>query len=70
MIVDDLGGYDINGFSIVIIHDWGVGQAKKDNGIVIVVKLIGPEGDRDVYIAVGYGLEGAILDIMAKYVVE
>jgi uncharacterized protein len=70
VIVDDLGGYDINGFSTAIIHHWGVGQAKKDNGIAIVVKPTGPEGDRDAYIAVGYGLEGVIPDIAARHVVE
>lgn len=70
VIVDDLGGYDINGFSTEIIHGWGVGQAKLDNGIAVVIKPTGPENSRDVYIAVGYGLEGAIPDATAKQIVE
>lgn len=39
-------------------REWGVGDKDKDNGIVI---LLATE-DREVYIAVGYGLEGALPD--------
>lgn len=70
VIVDDLGGYDINGFATDIIHNWGVGQAKADNGIAIIIKPTGGENERDAYIGVGYGLEGAIPDITAKHIVE
>ena len=47
-------------------HKWGVGQAKFDNGIVILIKPTGGEGQRQLYIAVGYGLEGAIPDLTTK----
>lgn len=70
LIVDDLGGYDINGFATDIIHQWGVGQAKEDNGVAIIIKPTGGPDERDAYIGVGYGLEGAIPDITAKHIVE
>jgi uncharacterized protein len=70
VIVDDLGGYDANAFATEIGHKWGVGQGKFDNGVVVLVKPSGGEGERDAYIAAGYGLEGAITDITATEIVE
>lgn len=70
IIVDDLGGYDANAYATEVGHKWGVGQGKFDNGVVILVKPTGGEGERDAYIAVGYGLEGAITDITATEIVD
>lgn len=70
VITDELCGYDANEFSTRIGESWGVGQAKFDNGIVILIKPTGGAGQRDAYIAVGYGLEGSIPDITAKHVVS
>jgi uncharacterized protein len=70
LIVDDLSGYDINSFGTSIIHIWGIGQVKEDNGVLLVIKPTGGENERDAYIAVGYGLEGAIPDITAHHIVE
>src|SRR4051812_12896608 len=55
VIVDDLCGYDANEFSTRLGQQWGVGQGKFDNGIVVMIKPTGGEGQRDAYIAVGYG---------------
>src|SRR3954465_15780155 len=66
VIVDDLHGYDANTFATELGQKWGVGgQAKFDNGIVVLISTGGGDGNRDAYIAVGYGLEGAIPDITA-----
>ena len=70
VIVDDLCDYSANEFSTMLGQKWGVGQGKFDNGVVVMIKPTGREGERDVYIAVGYGLEGAIPDITAKRIVE
>ncbi len=70
VIVDDLGGYDANAYATEIGHKWGVGQGKFDNGVVVLVKPTGGDGQRDAYIAVGYGLEGAITDITATEIVD
>lgn len=69
VIIDDLCGTDANFFSTELGHKWGVGQGKFDNGVVVMIKPTGGAGQRDAYIAVGYGLEGAIPDITAKQIV-
>ena len=70
VIVDDLSGYVANEYATRLGQKWGVGQGKFDNGIVILIKPTGGAGQRDVYIAVGSGLEGVIPDITARHIVE
>lgn len=70
VIIDDLNGYEASDFSVRLGEKWGVGQGKFDNGIVILVKPTGGAGKRDVFIAIGYGLEGIIPDITAKQIVN
>jgi uncharacterized protein len=70
VIVDDLGGDEPWNYATELGHKWGVGQAKFDNGIVILVKPTGDEGRRKLFIAVGYGLEGAIPDLTTKQIRE
>jgi uncharacterized protein len=49
---------------------WQVGQKEFDNGLVILVKPTGGQGERRAFIATGYGLEGAIPDATAKLIVD
>jgi uncharacterized protein len=70
VIVDDLAGMDEVTFATEIINQWGIGQKKLDNGILILVKPTGKEGQRKLFIAVGYGLEGAIPDLATKQIRE
>ena len=49
---------------------WGVGQKKFDNGIVILFKDKTADSKGEVFIAPGYGLEGAVPDATAKKIVE
>ena len=70
VIVDDLCGHDANEFSTLIGEQWGVGQGKFDNGVVVMIKPTGGEGQRDAYIAVGRGLEGIIPDAIAHRIVD
>jgi len=70
VILDDIAGYDIADFTVRLGEKWGVGTKDKDNGAVI---LLNPSPDRqhgDVYIATGYGLEGAVPDITAHHIVD
>lgn len=69
LTVNDLCGNDPATFSFDIGEKWGVGQKKFDNGIVLLVK---PKDNTkgQVFIAVGYGLEGAITDASTKRLVE
>lgn len=70
VIVDDLAGMEGWDFATQLGHKWGVGQAKFDNGVVILIKPTGGQGQRYLGIAVGYGLEGAIPDLTTKQIRE
>lgn len=67
--VNDLEGYEASEYATRIGIDWGVGSEKFDNGIVILVKPKTSSAGQ-VFIAVGYGLEGAIPDAYAKRVIN
>ena len=66
VIVDDLNGLDASSYAFKIGNTWGVGKADKDNGIVILIKPTETDGGRDLFIATGQGLEGAIPDLATK----
>ncbi len=66
----DLEGYDIAEYATRIGLEWQVGSEKFDNGVVIVVKPKTRSERGEVFIAVGYGLEGAIPDITAKRIID
>lgn len=70
VIIKDLCGYDRAMYATEIGQKWGVGQKGFDNGVVILVKPTGGQGQRQTFIAVGYGLEGVIPDAIAKRIVE
>lgn len=64
--VPTLGDYPIADYAFKLGTEWGVGQKGKNNGIVL---LWAPK-ERKVFIATGYGLEGAIPDAIAKRIVS
>lgn len=70
--VTTLHGYESDQYATEIGHFWGVGgQAQKDNGVVILVSTGTQEsGRRKVFIAPGYGLEGALPSILLKQIVD
>ena len=51
-------GEEIADYALTLGREWGVGNKDDNNGIVI---LLATE-DREVYVSVGYGLEGALPD--------
>lgn len=65
----DLGGLSAMEYAVEIGETWGVGSSKFDNGIVLLIK---PKTRTrgEVFIAVGYGLEPAIPDGIAKRIVD
>lgn len=70
LTVESLNGYDPADFTFKVGEKWGVGQKGFNNGVVVMVKpRIGNERGQ-VFIAVGYGLEGVIPDAIAKRIVE
>lgn len=68
--VTDLEGYDPAEYAVRIGLDWKVGSEEFDNGVVVLVKPKTDDSDGQVFIAVGYGLEGAIPDAYAKRIIE
>lgn len=71
LTVKSLNGYDKADFAYRVGEKWGVGQKKFDNGIVLLVKPRYSNRDRgQAYIAVGYGLEPAIPDAIARRIVD
>ena len=64
--VNDLHGYDKADYAVRLAEKWGIGQKGKDNGILILVKPKTSESTGKVFIAVGYGLEGVVPDVVAK----
>lgn len=70
VIVDDLGGLEAWDYATRLGQKWKIGQDKFDNGVVILIKPTGGQGQRDAHIAVGYGLEGAIPDATANEIVD
>jgi uncharacterized protein len=54
----------IEQYSIRVADAWKIGRARADDGVILVVA----KADRRLRIEVGYGLEGAIPDAIAKRV--
>lgn len=64
--VTTTGDYVIEDYALKILRDWKVGNKKTNNGLVILTAI----QDHKVYIATGYGMEGAVPDITAKQIIE
>lgn len=65
VILPTLGGEPIEEVSLEIGRKWGVGSTK-NNGILLLIAY----DDHLVRIDVGYGLEGAVPDLVAKGIIE
>ncbi len=64
--VPSLDGESIETYANALFRDWGIGKKETNNGILL---LIAPQ-ERHVRIEVGYGLEGAMPDIQAGYIID
>ena len=69
VVVDDLCGLNASDYAFELGESWGIG-GKKDNGVLVLIKPTGTPGERKVFIATGYGLEGAIPDALCKRIVD
>jgi len=69
-IVPSLHGYDAASYAFELGERWGVGQKGKNNGLLILVKPKTSNSKGEVFIATGYGTEGAVPDALAKRIVE
>ncbi len=56
----------IDDYAVRVFRAWKVGQQSKNNGAVLFVFI----QDRQMFLAVGYGLEGALPDALCKQITE
>ena len=65
VIIPTLDGYSKEEYANKLLRDWGIG-GKKNNGILLLIAF----NDRQMWIEVGYGLEGALPDITCNNIIE
>ena len=65
LIVPTTQPEDIAQFGIRVAEQWKIGREKVDDGVILIVA----RDDRRLRLEVGYGLEGAIPDAVAKRVI-
>jgi len=65
LIVPSTKPEEIEQYSIRVVDAWKLGREKQDDGVLVLVA----KDDRKMRIEVGYGLEGAIPDLIAKRIV-
>jgi uncharacterized protein len=62
VLIKTLGDYSIEDYATKLFRSWGIGNKKTNNGILIIAAI----DDRKMKIEIGYGLEGAIPDVVAS----
>lgn len=66
VIIESTGDRDISDFAFALGRTWGIGNKEFNNGVLVLVA----KNDRKIFIATGYGLEGALPDATAKKIIE
>ena len=64
--LDTLDGADIDQYANELFRAWGIGDRKKNNGVLLLIA----KEDHKFRIEVGYGLEGAITDGYAGSILD
>ena len=64
--VPDLQGYDIADYGYRLGREWGIGDADRNDGALL---LVAPT-ERKVRIEVGYGLEGYLTDALSSIIIQ
>ncbi len=66
LIIDSLKGESIEEYATKAFEENKIGQAHKDNGVLLVIA----KDDRKMKIEVGYGLEGALTDAVSSEIIR
>jgi uncharacterized protein len=66
VILPTLDGNPIEEYATKLFREWGIGNKKTNNGILLLIAI----QDRKMRIEVGYGLEGAIPDITSINIID
>ena len=64
--IPDLQGYDIADYGYQLGRAWGIGDAERNDGALLIVA----PNDRKVRIEVGYGLEGYLTDAYSALIIQ
>jgi uncharacterized protein len=62
----DLQGYDIADYGYQLGRNWGIGDAERNDGALLIVA----PNDKKVRIEVGYGLEGYLTDAVSSLIIN
>ncbi len=65
-IIDNTKGENINFLGANWAHEWGIGQEKEDNGILVLLA----KDDRKITIQTGTGIEHLLTDALSKRIIE
>lgn len=66
LILPDLQGHEIVEYGVTIMEEWQLGRKGVDDGVLLLIAL----QERAMRIEVGYGLEGAIPDLIAGQILN
>ncbi len=66
VMISTLDGYPVSEYAFELAQKWGIGQQKTNNGALLLIV----KNDRKIFIATGYGLEGALPDAICKRIIE
>ena len=61
-----LQGYEISDYGYQLGRAWGIGQAKLNNGVLLIVAPT----EHKVRIEVGYGLEPILTDALSEVIIQ
>lgn len=64
--LNSLQDYEIEEYGYQLGRAWGIGQAKANNGVILIIA----PNERKVRIEVGYGLEGIITDAVSREIIQ
>lgn len=66
VIIESTGIYEISDYAVALGREWGIGNKEINNGVLLLVA----KNDRKMWIATGYGIEGALPDATTKQIIE
>jgi uncharacterized protein len=66
LMISSLDGDALENYSLHVAREWGIGQADRDSGVLLLVV----KDDRRLRIEVGRGMEGALPDIRANQIIR
>lgn len=66
LVLPTTGAESIEQFSIRVAEKWKIGRKGIDDGVILIVA----KDDRKLRIEVGYGLEGALPDVICKRIID